>query len=320
MSRKFRWAYIGSGVICRATADEIVKADHEIVSVYSRRFESAEQFAARYGATPCRTFEEAVDRDEIDAVYIGTPHTSHREYAIRAMRLKKAVLCEKPVGINIREVEEMIAVSEEEGVCLAEAMWTWYAPLANEVRRWVKDGRIGKLQRAYGSFCIPGLSTKPREDRLLNPATAGGALLDLGIYPITYFYNLFGMPQEIRCEGELANGIDEEEKVTLRYPEGECTAVSSLRYEEEKLEIVGEKGTITIPGNFHCASTAVLTCEGKTEQANGVTDYATEFTNVAEEIRSGKKESGYVPLRHTCDCMKIMDECRRQMGLRYEGE
>lgn len=320
MKRKFRWAYIGSGSICKTTADQIVMGDHEIATVYSRRFESAEEFANHYGATPCKTFEEAVDRDDVDGVYIGTPHTSHKDYAIRALHLKKPVLCEKPIGVNVSETEEMIAVSREEGVYLAEAMWTWYAPVANEVRKWVQEGRIGDLKSAYGSFCIPGLSEKSREDRLLNPATAGGALLDLCIYPITYFYNLYGFPQEIRCVGELANGIDEEEKVTLRYPTGECTCVSSLRYPEEKFELIGEKGTITIPGEFHGASMAECNCGGKSYRAEGATDYKTEFTKVSEEIKAGKKESDFVPFRHTLDCMKIMDECRRQMGLTYEVE
>ncbi len=320
MKKKFRWAYIGSGSICEITADQIVKGDHEIATVYSRRFESAEEFAARYGAAPCRTFEEAVDRDDIDGVYIGTPHTSHKDYAIRGLRMKKPVLCEKPIGINTAEVEEMIAVSREEGVYLAEAMWTWYAPVAHEVRKWVQEGRIGALKSAYGSFCIPGLSTKPRENRLLNPATAGGALLDLCVYPITYFYNLYGMPQEIQCDGELANGIDEEEKVVLRYPAGECTCVSSLRYQEEKFSIIGEKGTIIIPGEFHGASIAECRCGSQTFTAEGVTDYANEFTKVAEEILEGRQESAYVPLRHTLDCMKIMDECRRQLGLTYPAD
>jgi predicted dehydrogenase len=320
MSKKFRCAYIGSGSIRKKTADEIITANHEIVTVYSRRFESAGEFASRYDAIPCKTFEEAVDRDDIDGVYIGTPHTSHKEYAICALRLKKPVLCEKPMGVNVSEVEEMIAVAKEEGVYLAEAMWTWYAPVANEVRRWVQDGRVGNIKKAYASFCIPGLITKSREHRLLNPATAGGALLDLGIYPITYLYNLFGMPQEIQCTGELANGIDEEEVITFVYPEGECKIKSSLRYMEEKFKIVGDKGTISIPRNFHWASKAKLRQGLKTTKAEGVTDYITEFTKVADEILAGKKESDYVPLQHTLDCMKIMDECRRQMGLTYDME
>ena len=317
---KFRWAYIGSGSICKKTADEIVTANHEIVTVYSRRFESSKEFASLYGATPCKTFEEAVNRDDIDGVYIGTPHTSHKEYAIRAMRLKKPVLCEKPIGINTSEVEEMIAVSCEEGVYLAEAMWTWFSPVANDVRKWIQEGRIGNIKSAYASFCIPGLLTKSKEHRLLNPATAGGALLDLGIYPITYFYNLFGMPQDIKCTGNIINGIDEEEKISFIYDNFECKIVSSLRYQEEKFKIIGEKGTISIPRNFHFASVAKCRCGFKLQKAKGVTDYITEFTNAANEILSGKTESDYVPLSHTVDCMKIMDECRKQMGLTYEGE
>ena len=104
------------------------------------------------------------------------------------------------------------------------------------------------------------------------------------------------------------------------YPEGECKIKSSLRYMEEKFKIVGDKGTISIPRNFHWASQAKLREGLKFSKAEGVTDYITEFTKVAEEILAGKKESDYVPLQHTLDCMKIMDECRRQMGLTYDME
>lgn len=320
MEKKFRWAYIGSGSICKTTADQIVTANHEIAYVYSRTFENAKKFAERYGAVPCKSFEEAVNREDIDGVYIGTPHTSHKEYAIAAMRLKKPVLCEKPMGINISEIEEMIAVSKEEGVYLAEAMWTWYAPVANQVKAWVADGKIGELKDAYGSFCIPGLKTKKREHRLLNPATAGGALLDLGVYPITYFYNLFGMPEKITCEGVVANGIDEEEEIVLSYPTGECRVKSSLRSIEEKMIIHGTKGSIEVPIMFHGAKKAKLKSQDGKDKVKGDTNYIVEFTNVAEEILAGKKESDFVPLSHTLDCMKIMDECRVQLGLKYEGE
>lgn len=320
MEKKFRWAYIGSGSICKHTADQIVTAGHEIVSVYSRRLESAQEFANCYGAQAYDSFDEAVNREDVDGVYIGTPHTSHKEYAIRAMELHKPVLCEKAMGINVSEVEEMIAVSKRENVYLAEAMWTWYAPVANQVKDWIQDGRIGDLKEAYGSFCIPGLKYKKKEHRLLNPATAGGAILDLGVYPITYFYNLFGMPDSITCKGEVANGIDEEEEIVFSYPTGECRIKASLRYPEEKMKICGTKGTIKVGPMFHGAKKAKLRCEDGRFKIKEDTNYIVEFTRVAEEILAGKKESDFVPLQHTLDCMKIMDECRRQMGLKYDME
>ncbi|MCR4673804.1 MAG: Gfo/Idh/MocA family oxidoreductase [Lachnospiraceae bacterium] len=320
METKFRWAYIGAGSICKKTADEITKAGHEIVTVYSRTFEKASDFAKHYGATPCHSFEEAVNRDDVDGVYVGTPHTSHKEYAIAAMRLKKPVLCEKPIGINLSEVEEIINVAKEEDVYFTEAMWTWFAPVALQVKAWVDEGKIGEFKECYGSFCIPGFVGKKSDHRLINPLTAGGSLLDLGIYPITYMYNLFGMPKEIHCEGTLKGGIDTEEIVTLTYEKGKCVLKSSLNYPEEKMEIKGSLGEIKVGPMFHSAKKAKLKTTTEKDVMKEDTTYANEFTLVAEEIKAGKKESDYVPFSHTIDCMKIMDECRRQLGLRYEGE
>lgn len=320
MENKFRWAYIGSGSICKKTADEITKVNHEIVTVYSRNFERCSDFAKRYGATPCHSFEEAVNRDDIDGVYIGTPHTSHKEYAIAAMRLKKPVLCEKPIGINIEEVEEIIQVAKEENVYFSEAMWTWFSPVALKVKSWVDEGKIGELKDCYGSFCIPGFIGRKADHRLLNPLTAGGSLLDLGIYPITYIYNLFGMPKEIICTGTLKGGIDTEEVVTLVYETGKCELKSSLDYPEEKMEIRGSLGEIKVGPAFHCGKKAKLKTDTEKEVFKDETSYAIEFTRVAEEIVAGKKESDFVPFQHTIDCMKIMDECRKQLGLHYEVE
>ncbi len=318
--KKFRWAYIGAGNICKNTADQITKANHEIAYVYSRNYEKAVKFAEQYGAVACESFEEAVNREDVDGVYIGTPHTSHKKYAISAMHLKKPVLCEKPMGINASEVEEMIEVSRKEGVYLAEAMWTWYAPVANKVKEWVDEGKIGDLVEAYGSFCVPGIRMKDRGDRLLNPVTAGGALLDLGVYPIAYFYNLFGKPNRIVCKGELNCGIDEEEEIIFSYDTGFCAIKSSLRGFEEKMKITGTEGSIEVQGMFHSAKKARLKSIYGKDKIKAETTYTVEFSKVAEEIRDGRKESEYVPLETTLACVQIMDECRRQLELKYIGE
>ena len=113
---KFRWAYIGSGSIAHSTAKDIVKGNHKIVSVYGRSFDRVKSFADKFGADAYDNFDKAVNRDDVDAVYIATPHTSHLEYATRAMRLGKPVLCEKPVGVSVAEAQEMIAVAKEQNV------------------------------------------------------------------------------------------------------------------------------------------------------------------------------------------------------------
>lgn len=316
---KFRWAYIGSGNIAYSTARQIVAGEHEIVSVYSRNFEKAKTFAGKFCAKAYESFDEAVFRDEVDGVYIATPHTSHVDYAVRAMRGGKSVLCEKPVGVSGKDVDTLIGTAKETDTYFCEAMWTWFSDVALTVKKWVQSGEIGEIRDVVIHYAFPGI-LMPKTSRVLTPETAGGALLDIGIYPITYCYNLFGVPKEIQCTGKLKNGIDIGETVTLFYDGFKCTLKMSLCYVREDCKIVGSKGKISLPVFFHMASKAILQNENGKQVFNGKTDYLTEFTRVAEEIRQGKTQSDFIPFDATAACMQIMDACRKQMGLRYPFE
>ena len=137
---KFRWAYIGSGNIAHSTARDIVKGEHCIVSVYSRNFEKAKAFAEKYGAQAFADFESAVKRDDVDGVYIATPHTAHVEYAVRAMEWGKPVLCEKPVGVCLNDVKKLVETSRSTNTYFCEAMWTWFSDVALTVKKWVQSG------------------------------------------------------------------------------------------------------------------------------------------------------------------------------------
>lgn len=316
---KFRWAYIGSGGIAHSTAREITRGNHEIVSVYSRNMQKAESFAQKYGAKAFADFEEAVCREDVDGVYIATPHTSHLEYSLRAMRAGKAVLCEKPVGVSVSEVVQMTDTAKETDTYFCEAMWTWFSDVALTVRKWVAEGRIGEIKDVTINYSFPGIFM-PKTSRVLTPETAGGSLLDVGIYPITYCYNLFGVPERIECRGILRKGIDIGERVILCYKGFKCKLNISLLCAKENCTIKGTKGKITLPVFFHMASRAILSNGDGKEIYKGKTDYITQFDAVANEIRQGRKESAYIPFEATAECMKIMDECRRQMGLVYPFE
>lgn len=316
---KFRWAYIGSGGIAHSTAREIVKGNHEIVSVYSRNKAKAEAFAEKYGAKACDCFDEAVCRDDVDGVYIATPHTSHLEYSIRAMEAVKPVLCEKPVGVSLGEVDRMIKTARQTDTYFCEAMWTWFSEVALTVKRWVKEGRIGEIRQVTINYSFPGIFM-PKTSRVLTPETAGGALLDVGIYPITYCYNLFGVPEKIECKGIIRKGIDIGERVILYYKGFKCKLNISLLYVKENCTIKGDKGKITLPVFFHMASKAKLESKEGKEIYKGKTDYITQFDAVAGEIREGRRQSLFIPFEATAECMKIMDECRNRMGLVYPFE
>lgn len=316
---KFRWAYIGSGNIASSTAKDITKGNHIITSVYSRNKAKATEFAKKYNACVCDDFDSAVNRDDVDGVYIATPHTAHIDYAVRAMELKKPVLCEKPVGVCTSDVDLLIKTSKSTQVYFCEAMWTWFSDVALTVKKWVQGGEIGKVKEVEINYAFPGIMM-PKTSRVLMPETAGGALLDIGIYPITYCYNLFGYPDGITCNGKIKNGIDISETVILDYTSFKCTLNMSLCSLKENCIIRGTDGTVSLPAFFHMASKAILKNSRGKEVFNGKTDYLTEFTRACEEIRNGLTESQYIPFSATRDCMKIMDECRRQMKLVYPFE
>lgn len=318
MEKKFRWAYIGSGNIAYSTARSILKGNHEITAVYGRTKEKVEKFAKRHNATAYDDFDKCVTAENVDAVYIATPHTSHLEYALRAMELGKPVLCEKPVAVSTKDVETMVNKARECNVYFAEAMWTWFSDVALTVKKWVQSGEIGDITEVVIDYAFPGLMMS-KDSRVLTPETAGGALLDIGIYPITYCYNIFGYPNSIKCDGEIKNRIDVKETVVLEYDGFKATLNMSLSELKESCKIKGTKGEIKLP-MFHMASKAVMKNGFKRKAFRGKTDYNTEFTRASKEITDGIIESKYIPFQATIDCMRIMDECRNQMNLVYPFE
>ncbi len=315
---KFRWLYVGSGNIAKSTARSIEKGDHRISAVYSRNYEKAKAFADKRGAKVYRDFNAALSDGEFDAVYIATPHTSHLEYSVKALNAGKPVLCEKPVGVSAEEAQLMIKAAKDNNVYFCEAMWTWFSDVALTVKKWVAEKRLGEIKSVYIDYSFPGLLMS-KKSRVLMPETAGGALLDVGIYPVTYCYNLFGYPEKISCSGTLKNGIDIAETVILSYDGFDCTLDISLTKLKEGCTIKGTKGEINIP-MFHMGYLAELKADGKKEKFRGKTDYLTEFTAVASEIKDGLTESEIIPYSSTLNCLKILDECRSQLGLIYPFE
>lgn len=321
MSQAFGWAFIGAGTLAGQVAREITASGrHRIVSVYTRRADKCAAFAAEYGALAAASAEEAISCDGVEGVYIVTPHTSHAEYALLAMKMGKPVLCEKPVTTDARQAAEMIRLSEEKGVYFSEAMWTWFSPIANKVKQWLTEGAYGEIRSCHLNYRGQGRYYAPR---VMDPNVAGGALLDIGIYPITYIYRLFGQPEKIECDGVLENGVDMSEDIRMIYPEGRTYTISvSLAddHETEDLRLTGSKAETVLP-RFHYANSVTLEKEdGSREQFDGYGGMLNEFDLAASEIRAGKTESAFVPHSATLAVMKLMDECRSQMGLVYPFE
>lgn len=318
---KFRWCFIGTGKLANKVAEQIrASGRHEITAVYSRRPESAQAFAAAWGGRAYAEARAAVCADDVDGVYIVTPHTSHAEYARLALECGRPVLVEKPLTVRGEETDALIALARQKQVYLAEAMWTWFSPVAQQALRWLQQGELGTVRSAVLTYHRHSSNYAPR---VTDPQRAGGALLDVAIYPVTYLYRLFGMPQKIVCSGTLAGGIDLGEDIRLTFADGLC-ALASVSIVDNKgfemLKIRGSRGELRGP-EYHCADHIELR-RGlwHREVFRGDGSYANEFDCVAAEIRAGLTESRLVPLQATADVMHILDECRRQLGLLYPFE
>ena len=317
---KFRWAYLGCGGIAETTAKEILQSgQHEIVAVWNRTRERAERFAARYGGTVYDTVDGAARAPGVEGVYIATTPDVHPEYIRRCVALGKPVLCEKPFAVNAAVTKDLLDEAARAGVYVSEAMWTWHNDIALRVREWVQSGRAGEIREVRMTYGYP-LVLLSHADRLWDPARLGGALLDIGIYPVRYCYELFGTPKEINCRGVLKGGVDLREEVELRY-EGFTARlrIAMDRMLGERAVIIGSKGIIRVP-QPHAARRARLGGPHPETVLDDSKLYAWQFSNVAEEIRAGCTEGAKVPAQGTMDVMRILDECRRQMGLAYPCE
>lgn len=321
VDKKFGWCFIGTGSLAKTVAKQLLSSGrHEIVSCYTRNPHRGEQFANNFGCDFYKTAEAAMTAPGVDGVYIVTPHNAHYRYAVMALELGKPTLVEKAFTVTSAETDELISLARERGVYLAEAMWTWFSRSAHGVKAWVDSGKIGRIRSADFTYHI---KTTGRNDRHEDKRRAGGALLDITIYPITYAYRLWGMPIGIEASGTLRNGIDLGEDIVLTYPDFKVNISASIDDFRglEKMRIRGDEGEIT-SFMYHCTKGATLKSRGRRERlrVSGplFNSYLDEFDAVSKDIRQGRVESEFVPLRATSDVMHILDEIRRQIGLTYD--
>ena len=317
---KFGWAYIGCGGIAVSTAKELIKGnENEIVAIWNRTESKAKDFAAKFGGKVYATPEEAINAPGVEGVYIALTADKHAEFMKLCIKNHKPVLCEKPFTVNRAEADEVFALAKQEGVYVSEAMWTWHNQVANKVKEWIDGGEIGEIREVKASYAWPMLKFS-KNPRLTTNEMIGGALMDIGIYPVTYAYRLFGMPKRIVCAGRTKGDVDLAEYIQMMY--SSFTAEIRVAFDEkggEYFDIVGTKGMIHIP-MFHMAKSAIIK-NGKTvKYEKKALLYDTEFSNVAGEIRAGLTEGRMIPMQHTLEVMALLDDCRRQMGVRYPQE
>ncbi len=322
MDKRFGWAFIGAGGIAASVAKRILPSGrHKIVAVYNRTYENAARFVARHGGTAYADSESAVAADGVDGVYVCTTNNAHYEMCRRALRCGKPVLVEKPFATDADRARELFSLAADKGLYICEAMWTWFSDGAIELKKRADSGEIGNIVGGRISFCMPIAFKK--SSRLLRPELGGGALLDLGIYPVTYAYRLFGKPREVKCSAKFACGVDVSDKITFAYDGFDIDITASIKGfmgVGESLVINGENGRIT-SGAFHSGGGSKIISSGKKRvyppEKNAM---LTQFDRVADEIRSGKTQSDFVPPQTTIDVLTLLDGIRADIGLRFPFE
>ncbi|CQR46356.1 1,5-anhydro-D-fructose reductase [Paraliobacillus sp. PM-2] len=326
MMKKIKWGILATGDIATAFASDLTYVENgACYAVGSRNLTKAQKFADKFGATHAYgSYEELAADPDVDVIYIATPHPYHKENVLTCLRAGKAVLCEKPFTVNANELEELITYARDKKLFLMEGMWTRFLPAIRKVREWIASHEIGDIRLVKADFGIraPWLP----EWRLLNPELGGGALLDVGIYSVSFTSMILGAnPEKIMSTAHLGEtGVDEHFSILLTYPEGKTASLNGAIRVGLKNEAIihGTKGYIQIP-SFHNAREASLHV-GETVQTfkdnREVLGFRFEAEEVGRLLQNNQKESDIISLDESLAIMKLMDSIREQWGLTYPFE
>jgi dihydrodiol dehydrogenase / D-xylose 1-dehydrogenase (NADP) len=326
MAKQTKWGILGPGRISHKFAAAVAALpDGEVIAVGSRSAERAAAFAGTHGiANAHGSYAELAVDSAVDMVYVSSPHVGHADHACLCLEAGKGVLCEKPMFINAAGVQRMRDCAQANGQFLMEAMWTRFLPVTVGVRKWLADGLIGDVRSAiidFGFRC----GWDP-ESRLLNPDLAGGGLLDVGVYTISYSSMIFGTAASATGFAHIGDtGVDEQASVSLCYPEGKlATLFCSVRTSTpHTARICGTDGQIFVE-HFWNAPKATLT---RPKHEPEVLDMAHEINGFEYEIREvhrclgdGLLESPDMPVSESLGIAETMDQLRAQWGLKFPME
>lgn len=322
-----KWGIIAPGIIANNFAQSMKSVDDsEIIAVGSRSENRAEKFASRFNIKNVYYSYEDVCKDElVDVIYIASPHNFHKEQALMALEYGKAVLCEKPITVNYPQCKELADKANEKNIFLMEAQWMRFMPLINEIKNRIKKGLIGDILRIEVDFSYRA-DFDPNH-RLFNPYLAGGALLDIGVYPISFA--LFIMDKlPITFEGECAVGtteIDEHGSVTLKFENNEIAICTfGTRVDGSRHAIIrGTEGRIEINDEFYMATEANIIINNSIDKISiphKSLGYEWEIEAVNRYLKEGKKQSNIMSHQNSLDQMSILDKLREKWGIKYPFE
>jgi predicted dehydrogenase len=322
----FSWGILGPGGIARAFAKDLTYLEgHTVGAVGSRSLINAQVFANDFGGTAYGSYEELVNDSTIDAIYVATPHPAHHDNVILALNAGKPVLCEKPFAVNAAEAQAMVDAASHNKVALMEAMWARFLPHYAKVREIVASGVLGPILSIHADH---GQRLADQNiPRLVDPHLAGGALLDLGIYPISFAHMILGNPLSINSSAVMTDkGVDAQTSMIFTYENGAHSVLTTTMIEQTpcRAVVAGLHGWLEIDRTFYNPATMrVILNDGSVTQypstytGHGLREQAESFKQL---VQSGKLESEILSWQDTIDIMKTMDAVREQIGLKYPFE
>ena len=322
-----QWGIIGPGKIAVDFSNDLrlIEGEHSIVSILGKSESKAKAFASKQeNCTVYTTIDDFLSGKKPDAVYIATPHPYHFESAIACLNSTIPVLCEKPLCMNEKQCQQLIVAAKSNNTFLMEGMWIRFLPGIKKAINLVNDGVIGIVDRVNASMYYK--APYDSGSRYFNKSLGGGSLLDLGIYPAFLAKLFLGNPETIKADAVLSpEGVDESCSVLMQYSNGKSAVIKSSLVSDstDPATINGSEGTITILHPWFEKSPGVRVTLRSGKVINypfqwGGHGLRFEIEETIECIRNGKIESELMPHSFSLELIKIIDEVRRQIGLRYE--
>jgi predicted dehydrogenase len=325
-SPAIRWGILGAGRIAQRFAREIpAHTPSTVAAVGSRDAGRAAAFAEQYGiATGYGSYDDLLADDSLDAIYIATPHSLHHEHALACLTAGKPILVEKSFTLDADEARDVFDLAKTKGLFAMEAMWSRFLPQYAHMRQMIADKELGELT-TITAVHLQSLDLRPGS-RIIEPSLGGGALLDLGVYPLSLFHWLCGVPDEIDAQGVLADtGVDVREAVTCRYGTALAhAAVDAMAPGRSWAQIVGTKGRLDALDWFYTADSKLsfTPAGGQPRLVQGPVTGGFQYqaAEVARCLADGVQQSPKMTWQDTIEVMRMMDAVRAQIGVVYPGE
>ena len=326
-----RWGILGAGNIARKLAADIALVDDaELVAVGSRSKDKAFAFAKEFPLKYVHdSYEALASNQNVDIIYVATPHSHHHKNTLLCLENNKAVLCEKAFAVNHLQAQDMVNKAREKKLFLMEAMWTKFLPHYIKMKSVVDSGDLGSISSVLINF---GFRPRiPVPARLFDPALAGGTILDIGVYNAFMAMSVLGKPDEIDAHMSPApSGVDEQCSVLFKYKNGSMAQLFSsvAAHLPTEADICGSKGRLRLTHRFYAPESTLEFYPDKMESKQIVTfnnplpgwGYHYEVKHVCECLRSGLTESPVMTLNNTLELMKVLDEIRDKAGIRYDAD